>query len=50
MVKYKILIVDDDHTILELVQKALDNENYQLALADNGNQAMELFHKFKPDL
>ncbi len=40
---YKILIVDDEPKIVEAVQSYLENEGYQVYVAYNGKQALELF-------
>jgi two-component system alkaline phosphatase synthesis response regulator PhoP len=46
----KILLVDDDPDILELLEYNLAKENYVLAKAVNGQQALELAKTFKPNL
>jgi two-component system alkaline phosphatase synthesis response regulator PhoP len=46
----KILLVDDDPDILELLEYNLAKENYVLAKAVNGQQALELAKSFKPNL
>ena len=46
----KILIVDDDKNICELLRLYLEKEGYQTAIALNGRSAVEQFHSFAPDL
>ena len=46
----KILLVDDDPDILELLEYNLAKENYVLAKAVNGQQALEIAKTFKPNL
>lgn len=47
---YKILVVDDDPDIVELLQYNLAREGYEVALADNGKKAIEAAQAFKPDV
>lgn len=46
----KILLVDDDPDILELLEYNLAKENYQLAKANDGKEALEIAQTFKPAL
>ncbi|MDH5768914.1 MAG: response regulator [Nitrospirota bacterium] len=46
----KILVVDDDEHILRLYKDELSEEGYEVVLAANGKEAIELFHKEDPDL
>lgn len=46
----KILLVDDDPDILDLLEYNLAKENYVLAKAVNGQQALEIAKTFKPNL
>jgi len=46
----KILVVDDDEHILRLYKDELTEEGYEVVLAANGQEALELFHKEDPDL
>jgi two-component system alkaline phosphatase synthesis response regulator PhoP len=46
----KILLVDDDPDILELLEYNLAKENYQLAKAYDGKEALEIAQTFKPAL
>ena len=45
-----ILIVDDDQTARETLVAILDGENYDLRLAKDGMQALQLLEQFQPDL
>ncbi|MCC9137209.1 response regulator transcription factor [Pontibacter silvestris] len=47
---YKILVVDDDPDIVELLQYNLTKEGYEVAQADNGKRAIEEAKTFKPDI
>lgn len=46
----KILVVDDDPAIRELVHRFLSQQNYQVESAGDGETALALFGQFKPDL
>lgn len=46
----KILVVDDDEHILKLYKDELTDEGYEVILAANGKEALELFYKENPDL
>jgi len=46
----KILIVDDDQNICELLRLYIEKENYDVAIANTGKQALNLFNSFHPDL
>lgn len=46
----KILLVDDEPDILEIVGYNLSNEGYQVITAENGVQAVKLAKKHKPHL
>ncbi|MDO6389465.1 response regulator transcription factor [Pontibacter sp. BT731] len=48
--QYKILVVDDDPDIIELLQYNLAREGYDVAQAENGKKAIEVAHAFKPDV
>ncbi|SIQ55675.1 response regulator transcription factor [Pontibacter lucknowensis] len=47
---YKILVVDDDPDIVELLQYNLAREGYDVAQAENGKKAIEVAHAFKPNV
>ncbi len=46
----KILIVDDDPDIVELLEYNLQKEGFELASANDGLKALEIAPNFKPDL
>ncbi|WP_210466489.1 response regulator transcription factor [Rufibacter roseolus] len=48
--KYKILVVDDDPDIVELLQYNLEKEGYEVAHAQNGQVALDVAKKFLPDI
>lgn len=48
--KYKILIVDDDDDICEMMKRVLINEEYQATTANTGGEALSLLDIFRPDL
>ena len=50
MAKSKILIVEDDPDILELLHFNLEKEGYQTFRTENGEQAVVLAQKHTPDL
>ena len=46
----KILIVDDDKNLLDVLNYNLVKEGYTVVTAENGIKALELARKEKPDL
>lgn len=46
----KILIVDDEQDILDLLKYNLEKEGYQIATCNNGQEALHLVKTFIPDL
>jgi len=46
----KILVVDDEQDILELIRHTLNKEGYEVHVAANGQQAVEKALNIKPDL
>lgn len=46
----KILVVEDEYDIRELLQNYLENEGYQVVTAFNGEQAVEAFRSSNVDL
>jgi two-component system, OmpR family, alkaline phosphatase synthesis response regulator PhoP len=46
----KILIVDDEQDILELIRHTLNKEGFEVFIAANGVQAIEQAKKIKPEL
>ena len=50
MSKEKILVVDDDVNICELLRLYIERDDYQVVIANDGEQAVELFNREQPDL
>ncbi len=50
MKKRKILIVDDDQDILEVIGLILESEGYEVELMSSGQEIFEHITKFSPDL
>lgn len=50
MASAKILVVDDDPAIRNLIVRFLSQKTYQVQAAADGKSALELFNKFNPDL
>ena len=46
----KIMVVDDDQNICELLRLYLEKENYSVVIANDGKQGLEMFGKENPDL
>lgn len=46
----KILVVDDDLHVQRLYQEELTDEGYDVVVAANGAEAMEVFERENPDL
>ena len=46
----KILLIDDEQDILELLKEILENEGYRISLALNGKEGLEKIEKDRPDL
>lgn len=48
--QYKILIVDDDENICELLRLYLEKDGFETVVANNGEQAVDYAAKYMPDL
>ena len=46
----KILVVDDDKNICELLRLYLEKEGYSVILSNDGEEAIVKFNALKPDL
>ena len=46
----KVLVVDDEEPILELLKYNLEKQSYEVRIASNGYEAVEIAKKFHPDL
>ena len=47
---YKILIIEDDEGIVNLIRKNLAEEGYGVVNTDSGRKALDLFYRENPDL
>ncbi|MEE1139708.1 MAG: response regulator transcription factor [Acutalibacteraceae bacterium] len=50
MAAERILVVDDDNNICELLRLYLEKEGYDVILAHNGGEAVKMFQELSPDL
>ena len=50
MTNGKIVVIDDDHTICELMQLYLEREGYQVFSYNTGEQAVKNLPTINPDL
>ena len=48
--KQKILIVDDDNNIAELVSLYLTKECFETSIVNDGEEALKQFDEFRPDI
>lgn len=48
--QYKILIVDDDENICELLRLYLEKDGFDTIVANDGEQAVDFASKYSPDL
>ena len=48
--QYKILIVDDDENICELLRLYLEKDGFETIVANDGEQAVQFASKYSPDL
>ena len=48
--KIKILIVDDEPDVIEILKFNLENEGYKVFSAENGQEALKLADKYLPNL
>lgn len=46
----KILIIDDEENIRLLYQIELEDEGYEVIVASNGEEGLQKFDRYKPDL
>lgn len=46
----KILIIDDEEVIRELLVAFLEMEDYETCTASNGKEGLQQFHETRPDL
>ena len=50
MASGKILIVDDDTNICELLRLYIEKEGFEASIANDGETALKMFDSVKPDL
>src|SRR5919202_451907 len=50
MARRRVMVVDDDRNILQLVRMYLEKDGYQVEVGHDGQQALDLVRSFKPDL
>lgn len=48
--KKKILIIEDEETLLSVLSKKLEKEGFQVVKAKNGEEGLSVFVKEQPDL
>jgi DNA-binding response OmpR family regulator len=48
--KTRILVVDDDSTVLTMIQANLEAREYEVVIANNGAESVRVAQKEKPDL
>ncbi|MBQ2092138.1 MAG: response regulator, partial [Clostridia bacterium] len=46
----KILVVDDDSNICELLRLYMEKDGYTVAIANDGETAVKVFNETKPDI
>jgi DNA-binding response OmpR family regulator len=47
---FKALLVEDDDEVIEFIQTRLSNENFQVEIAKNGDEAIEMANKKEYDI
>ena len=47
---YKIAVIEDDHAVQLMYKFKLEHEGYDVAVAANGEEGLELIERFKPSL
>jgi DNA-binding NtrC family response regulator len=48
--KHKCLLVDDDHTMLELLSTFMEHLGYETVIAHDGDEGLTAYRECKPDL
>ncbi len=46
----KVLVIDDDNNICELLRMYLEKEGYEVRTANNGQEGVNLFRMYEPDM
>lgn len=47
---HKILVIDDDFNICELLKRFLSKEDFEIVTTQNGNEGLVIFKIYEPDL
>ena len=47
---YRVLIVDDDRSLLKMLRHQLEEAGYEVLVAESGREALRVFFEYKPDL
>ena len=50
MMGTKILVIDDDTNICEMLRVYLENEDYEVKTANDGAEGVNFFKMYEPDL
>jgi DNA-binding NtrC family response regulator len=45
----RILVIDDDDYVRDLYREALEDQEYEVETAENGNRGMEKYRNFNPN-
>lgn len=48
--KYKVLLIDDDYNIREVLKEVLELKNFDVKMAENGQDALDILDDFIPDI
>ncbi len=48
--KAKVLVVDDDYNIADLIRMYLEKEQYEIKVAYGGKSALDIYYSWTPDL
>ena len=46
----KVLVIDDDNNICELLRMYLEKEGYEVRTASDGSEGIAVFRMYEPDL
>src|SRR3990167_2283628 len=46
----KILLIEDEEIMINLLQRKLDKEGYEVSIARNGEEGLELMRERNPDI
>jgi DNA-binding response OmpR family regulator len=46
----RILAIDDDQLLLQLIQRSLESGGYEVSIARDGQSGLQQFHEFQPHL